>query len=159
MSVCYLRNDSEIDADRCRMSLRDKSPIALSTMDGADHVAYTIGFVQSIEFDPNRAVGMRWRVELDVLTVASLSSVPPEVLESVRRQCRVDGSAGNRPMAEPSLNSPRVVPLVGEGVTADVRIMRGMRLEFQTGRSGALDHAGEAGRGERRSALADEDKK
>jgi hypothetical protein len=76
MSVCYVRNDSEVDAERCRISLRDKSPIALSTMDGAGRITYMTGFVQSIELDPNRAGGSRWRIEMDVLTVASLSLVP-----------------------------------------------------------------------------------
>jgi hypothetical protein len=116
MSVCYLRDDSEIDAEQCRISLRNKSPIALSTLDGAGRVAYVIGFVQSIEFDADRAIGMRWRVEIDVLTVAPLSSISPEVLDSISSQCRVDGGARSRPMPEPSLNGPGVAPLVGEGV-------------------------------------------
>jgi hypothetical protein len=46
--------------------------------------------------------------------------IPPEVLEPVRRQRRVDRGAGDRPMAEPALDRPGVVPLVGEGVTAGV---------------------------------------
>jgi hypothetical protein len=121
MSVCYLRNDSEIDAEQCRISLRNISPIGLSTLDSAGRVAYVTGFVQSIEFDAERAIGMRWRVEIDVLTVASLSSISPEVLESISRPCRVDGGAGNRPTPEPSLNGPGVVPpLVGEGVPTGV---------------------------------------
>ena len=37
-SVCYLRDDNEIDAERCRISLREKSPITLLTLDGAGHV-------------------------------------------------------------------------------------------------------------------------
>jgi hypothetical protein len=99
MGVRYLRDDSEIDAERCRASLRDKSPIGLSTSDGAGRIAYVTGFIQSIVFDASRAIGLRWRVEIDVLTVASVSSVPPEVLEPVRRQCGVDRGAGDRPMA------------------------------------------------------------
>jgi hypothetical protein len=159
MSVCYVRNDSEVDAERCRISLRDKSPIALSTIGGAGCVTYMTGFVQSIEFDPNRAVGMRWLVELEVLTVALLSSAPPQVLESVRRQCRVDGGAGDRATLGPSLDRPGVVSLVREGIAAGVPQHVGMDLELQAaGGRGTLDHLGEAGRGKGRAALADEDK-
>jgi hypothetical protein len=71
MSVCYLRDDHEIDAERCRISLRKKSPITLLTLDRAGHVVCLTGVVQSIQFDPNRAAGMRWRVEMDLATVAS----------------------------------------------------------------------------------------
>jgi hypothetical protein len=71
MSVCYLRNDSEIDAERCRISLREKSPITLFTLDSAGRVACLTGVVQSIQFDPNRAVGRRWRVEMHFATAAS----------------------------------------------------------------------------------------
>jgi hypothetical protein len=38
MRVCYLRDDNEIDAERCRISLREKSPITLLTLDGAGKV-------------------------------------------------------------------------------------------------------------------------
>jgi hypothetical protein len=95
MYVCYLRDENEFDVERCRISLRDKSPTTLSTLDGADRVAYVTGFVQSIEFDPNRAIGRRWRVEINILTVASLSSTPPEIPKSVRRQSGVDGRTGD----------------------------------------------------------------
>jgi hypothetical protein len=150
MYLCYLRDDNEMDAERCQISLRDKSPMALSTLDGAGRVAYVTGFVQSIEFDPNRAIGLRWRVAMDVLTVASLSSTPPELFESVRSQSSVDSSAGDRPMSEPALNSPGVVPLVGESVTpSGTRHVR-VDLELQAGAGrGALDHAGKPRRGER----------
>jgi hypothetical protein len=100
--------------------------MALSTLDGAGRAAYVTGFVQSIEFDPNSAIGMRWRVEMDVLTVASPSSIPPEFFESVRSQ-----SAGDRPMSAPALNSPGVVPLVGEGVTPSVTRHVRVDLELQ----------------------------
>jgi hypothetical protein len=84
--------------------------------------------------------------------------VPPEILEPVRRQRRVDRGAGDRPVPEPPLNCPRVV--AGEGVAAGVAKHVGVRLELQAGAgSGALDHAGEAGRGERGAALADEDER
>jgi hypothetical protein len=33
MVVCYLRDDNEIDAERCRISLREKLPITLLTLD------------------------------------------------------------------------------------------------------------------------------
>jgi hypothetical protein len=81
---------------------------------------------------------------LGILTDAA--SIPPKVPEPVRHQRRVDGSAGNRPMAEPSLNSPGVVPLVGEGVAAGVPQHVRVGLELQASASGG------------RPALADEDK-
>jgi hypothetical protein len=71
MSVCYLRDDNEIDAERCRISVREKSPITLLTLDAAGRVVCFTGVVQSVQFDNNRPVGMRWRVEMDVATVAS----------------------------------------------------------------------------------------
>jgi hypothetical protein len=71
MCVCYLREDNDIDAERCRISLREKSPITLLTLDGAGHVVCFTGVVQSIQFDPNRAAGMRWRVEMELATAAS----------------------------------------------------------------------------------------
>jgi hypothetical protein len=61
-------------------------------------------------------------------------------------------------MAEPALDRPGVVPLVGEGVAAGVPQHVRVGLELKAGASGrSLDHPGEAGRGERRAALADED--
>jgi hypothetical protein len=90
----------------------------------------------------------------------TLPSVPPEVLEPVRRQGRADRSAGDRSMAEPSLDCPSVVPLVGEGVATGVAEHVRVRLQFEARRSShPLDHPGKAGRGERRSPLADEDKR
>ena len=72
MHVCYLREDNEIEVERCRMSLRDKSPVTLFTLDNGGHVACLTGVVQSIQFDRKRAVGKRWRVEMDLSTVASI---------------------------------------------------------------------------------------
>ena len=66
MSVCYLRDDNEIDAERCRISLREKSQVTLFTLDGAGRVVCLTGVVLSI----HRAVGRRWRVEMDLATVA-----------------------------------------------------------------------------------------
>jgi len=45
----------------------------------------------------------------------ALRSTPPEILKAVRRQGRVDRGAGDRPMAERSLDRPRVVALISEG--------------------------------------------
>jgi hypothetical protein len=72
MRVCYLRDDNEIDAERCRISLREKSPITLLTLDGAGKVVCFTGVAQSIQFDPSRAAGMRWRVEMELATAASI---------------------------------------------------------------------------------------
>jgi hypothetical protein len=58
-------------------------------------------------------------------------------------------------MAEPSLDRPGVVALVGEGVTAGVA--QHVRVRFELKAGAALDHLGEAGRGERGAAVADED--
>jgi hypothetical protein len=62
MSVCYLRNDSEIDAERCRISLRERSRITIFALDGAGRIACLTGVIESMQFDPGRAIGMRWRV-------------------------------------------------------------------------------------------------
>jgi hypothetical protein len=60
--MCYLRNDSEIDAERCRISLREKSRITIFALDSAGRIACLTGVIQSMQFDHHRAVGMRWRV-------------------------------------------------------------------------------------------------
>jgi hypothetical protein len=62
MSMCYLRNDSEIDAERCRISLREKSRITLFALDGKGRMACFTGVIESMQFDPDRAICMRWRV-------------------------------------------------------------------------------------------------
>ena len=63
-------------------------------------------------------------------------------------------------MAEPSLDCPSVVALVGEGVAAGVAEHVRVRLQLEAGDDGStLDHPGKAGRGERGSPLADEDKR
>jgi hypothetical protein len=71
MSVWYLRDDNEIDAGRCRISLREKSPITLFTLDSVGRILCLTGVVQSMLFDSNRAAGTRWRVEMELSTVAS----------------------------------------------------------------------------------------
>jgi hypothetical protein len=68
MNVCYLRDDNEIDVERCRISLRNESSVTLFTLDSAGRVACLTGVVQSIQFDPNLAGGRRWRVEMDLWT-------------------------------------------------------------------------------------------
>jgi hypothetical protein len=154
MSVCYLRNDSEIDAEQCRISLLNVSPIALSTWDGAGRAAYVTGFVQSIEFAADRAIGMRWRVEIDVLTVASLSSILPGVLKSVSSQCHVIGLLENdlspsyRRVARASCrhSSPRAYP---QGL-ALARGRRRHRHARSSGRRSAVVN------GEPRSLMKDE---
>jgi len=65
MSVCYIHND--VDAERCRISLREKSPVTLFTLDSKSRVVWLSGVIQSIE----RAVGGLWRVEMDLATAAS----------------------------------------------------------------------------------------
>ena len=69
MYVCYLRGDNEIDVERCRISLREKSAVSLLTLDVAGRVAFLTGVVQSIQFDAHRATGLRWRVKMDLSTV------------------------------------------------------------------------------------------
>jgi hypothetical protein len=65
MSVCYIHND--VDAERCRISLREKSPGTVCTLDSTGRVAWSTGVVLSI----HRTVGGRWCVEMDLATVAS----------------------------------------------------------------------------------------
>jgi hypothetical protein len=72
--VCYLLSDT--DAERCRISLREKSAVSLITLDIGGRVASLTGVVQSIQFDPKRATGMRWRVEMDLSTISSLPQTP-----------------------------------------------------------------------------------
>jgi len=75
--VCYLKDDNEIDAERCRISLRNKSAITLFTLDSAGRIACLTGVVQSIKFDPKRPVGTRWRVEMDMATAATTGRRTP----------------------------------------------------------------------------------
>jgi hypothetical protein len=65
MSVCYIHND--VEAERCRISLREQSPVTLFTLDSKSRVVWLSGVVQSID----RALGGGWRVEIDLATVAS----------------------------------------------------------------------------------------
>jgi hypothetical protein len=63
-------------------------------------------------------------------------------------------------MAEPSLDCPSVVSLVGESVATGVAEHVRVRLQFE-GRSDRrpLDHPGKSSRGKRGSPLADENKR
>jgi hypothetical protein len=76
MIVCYLRDDNDVDAERCRISLRERSVITLFTLDSVGRVVCLTGVIQSILFDPKNNVGKRWRVEMDLSTVASTGPRP-----------------------------------------------------------------------------------
>jgi hypothetical protein len=65
MSVCYI--DSDVDAERCRISLREKSPVTLFTVQSRGRVVWLSGVVQSIA----RVFDGRWRIEMELATVAS----------------------------------------------------------------------------------------
>ena len=52
--------------------------------------------------------------------VRQIRSLPPEILEPIRRQCRIDRRARDRAMPQVLLNRPRVVPLGGKGIAASV---------------------------------------
>jgi hypothetical protein len=74
----YLCNDSDIDAERCRVSLQRKSPITIFARDARGRIACFTGIVCSMHFDHGRATGQRWRVVLheavnDERAAASLS--------------------------------------------------------------------------------------
>jgi hypothetical protein len=60
-----------------------------------------------------RVESERLFVMIDPISTIS-ASLPPEVLEPVRRRGHADRSAGDRPVPEPALNGAGVVPLVGE---------------------------------------------
>jgi hypothetical protein len=83
---------------------------------------------------------------------ASQRGATPEVLEPVRRQGPIDRSAGDRPMAEPALDRPGVVALVGErvatGVAQHVRMCLELHLggDNYLGRSATIILAGRFGR-------------
>jgi hypothetical protein len=65
-------------------------------------------------------------------TPSGAASIPPEVLEPVRRPRRVDGRAGDRAMSEPALDRPGVVPLVGQRVAAGMAQHVGMEAAGMT---------------------------
>jgi hypothetical protein len=65
MSVCYIQND--VEAERCRISMREKSVVTLFTLDSNGRVVWLSGVVQSIE----RAFGGKWRVDIEIATVAA----------------------------------------------------------------------------------------
>jgi len=76
--------------------------------------------------------------------------VAPEVLEPRRGQLRISNRVLNVAVAEIGLQRARIVPLVGQGITAGVPEHVWVRLEGQLGLPARpLDHAGEASRAER----------
>src|SRR5262245_53584278 len=79
---------------------------------------------------------------------------PPEILEPRRRQLRVPDGVLNVLMAEISLQRPRVVPPVGQCVTAGVpkHVRVGLEGKFRLDPC-PLHHAGEPGGAEGGSAL------
>jgi hypothetical protein len=98
-------------------------------------------------------------LEVGELGSTGRAGVKPRLTYSRQKSLSSDRGAGDRTMAEPSLDSPLVVALVFEGITAGMRSILRMGLQFEaSGIGGALYHAGEAGRREWRPALADEDK-
>ena len=85
-------------------------------------------------------------------------SLPPEILDPVRRQGRIRRRARNRPMAEPSLNRPGIVPPIRERIAAGVTQHARVSFEPKAGLGGhLLDHPGKARGREWRTTLADED--
>jgi hypothetical protein len=62
MRVFYISNDSNIDAERCRISLRKKAPITIFGLNVEGRAACFTGIVTSIQFDSNRHPGARWQV-------------------------------------------------------------------------------------------------
>jgi hypothetical protein len=93
MIVCYLRNDSEIEAERCRISLGDRSPTTLFALDDVGRISCVTGVVLSIQFDPSRAIGMRWRVEMDVSTIASTDLTTPVASAPAKPASRTNSRA------------------------------------------------------------------
>jgi hypothetical protein len=65
MGVFYICNDSEIDAERCCISMGKKLPIGVYALDSEGRMAHFSGIVQSVHFDFERPTGMRWRVVMD----------------------------------------------------------------------------------------------
>jgi hypothetical protein len=61
MGVFYISNDSNIDAERCRISLRKKAPITIFGLNVEGRAACFTGIVMSIQFDSGRHPGTRWR--------------------------------------------------------------------------------------------------
>jgi hypothetical protein len=58
----HLCNDSDIDAERCRVSLQRRSPVTIFARDSRGRIACFTGIVHSMHFDQGRATGQRWRV-------------------------------------------------------------------------------------------------
>lgn len=58
----YLCNDSDIDAERCRISLQRRSPITIFALDARGRIGCFTGVVHAMHLDYGRAIGRRWRV-------------------------------------------------------------------------------------------------
>jgi len=87
------------------------------------------------------------------------ANLSPEILKAVRRKLRVAHCMLDVTVAEISLQSPRIVSLVGEGKAAGVPQHVRVSLKSKPGGlASALYHAGKASRGERRAALRREHK-
>jgi hypothetical protein len=75
---------------------------------------------------------------------------PPEILEPVRRQRRVHRRGRDRAMPQPSLDCPRVVPLVGKCIAAGMAKHVRVRFQLKAGACGCpLDQPPKASRRER----------
>ena len=80
--------------------------------------------------------------------------LPPEVLETSRRQFGVPDRVLDIAMTEISLQSSRIMAGIGQGEAAGMPEHMRMCLEIEAGSiASALDHLGEAGSRERRTAL------
>ena len=76
-------------------------------------------------------MGRSWAFRF--VAVHHRASLPPEILEPVRRQRRVDRGAGDQPMTEPRLDGAGVVPLVGERVATGVAEHVGVGFQLEAG--------------------------
>ena len=73
---------------------------------------------------------------------ASAISLPPEILEPVRRQRRIDRRRRDRPVPEPPLDCPGVVPPVRQRVAAGVaeHVRMSLQLKTKTSAGRSLNH-------------------
>ena len=86
--------------------------------------------------------------------------LPLKILEPSRRQLGAAHGVLDIAVAQVGLQGARVVPLIGERITAGVPQHVRMRLEAQPSRSPCpLNHASKASGGERRAALRREHKR
>jgi hypothetical protein len=90
-------------------------------------------------------------------SVRPKGSLPPEVLEAIRRQFGIAHGVLDVFVAEIGLQRPCIVAFVGEGKAAGVsqHVRVGLELEASHGAC-TLDHPGKAGGGERGTAFGRE---